>query len=91
MSRFGLTPREREFVELLAQGHRATEAARIMGIADYTAREYRRGACRKMGATSGLQLAVRWLLEVELKRVYLAGYRRGAREAREAWERAWKS
>lgn len=90
-SPFGLSPREMELVELLAHGVRATEAARRMNVTYSTAVQHRRNACRKMGAASGLELATRWLVEVELKRVYLAGYRRGQREARQAWERAWKS
>jgi DNA-binding CsgD family transcriptional regulator len=88
---FGLTPRERELVDHLTHGRGCHQAAEAMGIKPSTVREYKRGAARKMGVTTSLQITVCWMRQVEHRSVYVAGYRRGWREARAAWEAAWKS
>jgi len=49
---YGLSPRERDILELLVQGHTIKEAAAQLGIGFYTADEYIRGVYEKLQVNS---------------------------------------
>jgi DNA-binding CsgD family transcriptional regulator len=49
---YGLSPRERDILELLVQGQTIKEAAAQLGIGFYTADEYIRGVYEKLQVNS---------------------------------------
>ncbi len=53
-----LTPRQRQVVELVAQGNRGPEIGRILGLKEAVIRNYCRAIFDKVGCDSRLQLAV---------------------------------
>ena len=58
---YGLTPREKEILQLLVQGHTIKAAAAALGIGYYTADEYIRSVYEKLHVHSrGSAVAARW-------------------------------
>lgn len=54
----GLTPREREALQILCAGKRPREIARKMVIEEDTARKHIKAICRKLGAHGATELIV---------------------------------
>ena len=52
-----LTPRERELIQLVAEGRSRKECARLCGISPHTAAEYIQSAYRKLGVHSRVEAA----------------------------------
>lgn len=52
-----LTPRERQVLALVVEGHSSKQIARRLGISHYTVHKHRENLMRKLGATSTAQLA----------------------------------
>jgi len=46
----GLSPREKQVMDLLAQGKRDKDIAAVLGISPRTAQKHVGGACNKLGA-----------------------------------------
>ncbi len=51
-----LTPREREILQLIAEGHTANEIAQILCISPHTANRHRANILQKMGARNQVEL-----------------------------------
>lgn len=55
---FGLTPRERQVMQLMAQGRSTQQAARLLGLSPYTVTDHLRSIYAKTGVTSRQELQV---------------------------------
>lgn len=62
---FGLTPREKEVVGLIVDGLSNTEIAAVLFVSVETVRSHRISIRAKMDCRNGVEIAVRWLREVE--------------------------
>jgi DNA-binding NarL/FixJ family response regulator len=63
-----LTPREREVIQLLAEGHRNKKIAQMLGISTKTVETHRMSLMRKIGVTSIVEL-VRYAVRNNLTEV----------------------
>lgn len=60
-TRYGLTRREQDIVDLVCLGHNSAVVARELGIARRTVENHLRSVYAKVGVNSRTQLAARWL------------------------------
>ncbi len=56
MAAYGLTPRERDVVELVAYGHSVAQMARRLGISGWTTKDHLKAVHRKVGVGSRTEL-----------------------------------
>jgi len=57
----GLSPREREVVEMVAQGKTNAQIALQTGLSPNTVKDYIASACRRLGLEGRVALAVWWV------------------------------